>query len=90
MIGITNRIKDASNIYVEFLNNEKFHVHPELLLLAEDRVEFWKHDLVLVRKDHRKYLPLIRHHIDENVDHLSEVGHRVMRAPQNNSLAYNR
>ena len=49
MIGIVNHVESGVDVFVEFINGEKFRIHPDLLRLAEPRTDYEESDLVLVR-----------------------------------------
>ena len=73
MIGIVNRIESATDVFVEFINGEKLHIHPELLLLATERGDFEEGDLVLVRHDLKKLIAILKGHIPDWEDGMEEV-----------------
>ena len=74
MIGIVNRIESATDVYVEFINGEKLHIHPELLLLSVERTNFEESDLVLVRHDLKKKITILKSYVPEWEDGMEEVG----------------
>ena len=78
MIGIVNRIESATDVYVEFINGEKFRIHPELLLLAVERANFEVGDLVLVRHDMKRLIGFLKVHIPDWQDDMKEVPHVVI------------
>ena len=73
MIGIVNRVESAVDVYVEFINGDKFRMNPELLLLAEPRTNYEEGDLVLVRHDMKRLIGFLQLHIPDWTDDLKEV-----------------
>ena len=78
MIGIVNRVESATDVFVEFINSEKLHIHPELLLLAVERGDFEVGDLVLVRHDLKKLIAILKGHIPDWEDGMEEVGAMII------------